>query len=590
MLREKSVLCWKSNFSFVAMPATTRKRQREDTLLPPVAPKSVGKKSIAKGKRKSVVVSPAIKRTGKFSKPKLKVVSPIRKKSVRKSRRTVDTDVDKTLNESDLTLEVEAVSSSSDRCEKLERELRLLKLEEELADLRSSESKSVSESCEKEVVPVPVQVERGMFTDSRFRLQMPAGLNNLGTFNGKSDLETFLSRFENCSEYFGWNEKDKLFQLKNSLIEAAGFVVSEIGPGAKLCEIIQLLKLRFGNENQMERFRAELKSRRRKPGESLQHLFQDLCRLKTLAFGKTAESDFSKLYLRDVFLDSLNDRKLRKLILIQEPSTMEEALRVANHLEAIDATESNDSDREYTSHTSKKKLRNLDVVSGSAAAAKDGRDMEKQLAEMKKTLDDVRQELSRQVTLSSNNQSRNTVGMPRTTSTDESSVTKSSTGRRQAQAEHFVGSPTVVDNNTCRYCKKVGHWAQNCPRLRQNNWTTDTWTRDVTKSKSNVDDRTETQVLNSPTKNKCRSEAHLEIRLRSKKMCALLDTGCDHSVIGSSIIPDAVLQPTSERLYTADGTELPLLGEIKTEFSSARYLDFSSCCCLRSDSRFDFRD
>ena len=76
----------------------------------------------------------------------------------------------------------------------------------------------------------------------------------------------------------------------------------------------------------MERFRAELKSRRRKPGESLQHLFQDLCRLKTLAFGKTAESDFSKLYLRDVFLDSLNDRKLRKLILIQEPSTMEEAL------------------------------------------------------------------------------------------------------------------------------------------------------------------------------------------------------------------------------------------------------------------------
>ena len=94
MLREKSVLCWKSSFSFVAMPATTRKRQREDTSLPPVAPKSVGKKSIAKGKRKSVVVSPAIKRTEKFGKPKLKVVSPIRKKSVRKSRRTVDTDVE----------------------------------------------------------------------------------------------------------------------------------------------------------------------------------------------------------------------------------------------------------------------------------------------------------------------------------------------------------------------------------------------------------------------------------------------------------------------------------------------------------------
>ena len=49
-----------------------------------------------------------------------------------------------------------------------------------------------------------------------------------------------------------------------------------------------------------------------------------------------------------MFLDSLNDKKLRKLILIQESSTMEEALRIANHLETIDVTELDDSDREYT--------------------------------------------------------------------------------------------------------------------------------------------------------------------------------------------------------------------------------------------------
>ena len=510
------------------MPATTRKRKREDTSLPLIAPKSVGKKSVAKGKKKSVVVSPGNKRTGKFGKQKLKFTSPVHKQTVRKSRRTVDTDVDETLsetdlfevnNESDLTPEVEAApSSTTERCEELERELRLLKLEEELTELRSSKSISLSGSREKEVVPVPVRVKPERFIDSRFRVQMPVGLNNLGTFNGKSDLETFLSRFENCSEYFGWNEKDKLFQLKNSLIEAAGFVVSEIGSCAKLCEIIQLLKLRFGNENQMERFRAELKSRRRKPGESLQHLFQDLCRLKTLAFGKTAEFYFSKLYLRDVFLDSLNDRKLRKLILIQEPSTMEEALRVANHFEAIDATESNDSDHKYTSRTTKKKVHNLDCASGPATATKGGIEMEKQLAEVKKALDDVRQKFSRQVILSSNNQTSNLVGMPLTTLRNESSVRGSYTRLRQAPAEHFVGIPTVIDNDTCRYCKKVGHWAQNCPRLRQKNWTADTWTKDVTKSKLNVDDRTETQVLNSPSKNKCRSKAYLEIRLHTRKM------------------------------------------------------------------------
>ena len=210
------------------MPATTWKRKREDTSLPPAAPKSVGKKSVAKGKKKSVVVSPENEKSGKFGKQKLKLTSPVREQTVRKSRRTVDTDVDETLsetdlfevnNDSDLTTEIEAApSSASERCDELERELRLLKLEDELVKLRSSKS----EPREKEAVPVPVLVEPERVIDSRFRLQMPAGLNNLGTFNGQSDLETFLSRFENCSEYFGWNEKDQLFQLKNSLIEAAG--------------------------------------------------------------------------------------------------------------------------------------------------------------------------------------------------------------------------------------------------------------------------------------------------------------------------------------------------------------------------------
>ena len=211
-LQEILICCCESNSSFDTMPATTRKRKREeDTSLPPAASKSVGK-PVARGKKKSVIVSPMNKKSGKFGKQKLKLTSPVRKQTVRKSRRTVDTDVDETLsetdlfevnNESDLTTEVEAApSSASERCEELERELRLLKLEDELAKLRSSKSGSVSESGEKEAVPVPVLVEPENVIDSRFRLPMPAGFNNFGTFNGKSDLETFLSRFENCFGVF----------------------------------------------------------------------------------------------------------------------------------------------------------------------------------------------------------------------------------------------------------------------------------------------------------------------------------------------------------------------------------------------------
>ena len=44
--------------------------------------------------------------------------------------------------------------------------------------------------------------------------------DKLGTY-----LQTFLARFENCAEYFGWNDADKLFQLRASLIGAAGQIL-----------------------------------------------------------------------------------------------------------------------------------------------------------------------------------------------------------------------------------------------------------------------------------------------------------------------------------------------------------------------------
>ena len=119
----------------------------------------------------------------------------------------------------------------------------------------------------------------------------------------------------------------------------------------------------------------------------------------------------------------------------------------------------------------KKKVRNLDVVSEPATSAKGGTEMEKQLAEMKRTLDDVRQELSRQVILTSNNQTRNTAAMPTTSIRNESSVEDSFVGRHKAPAEHFVGSSKVVGNHYCRYCKEVGHLVGNCPKLRQKYWT-----------------------------------------------------------------------------------------------------------------------
>jgi len=87
-------------------------------------------------------------------------------------------------------------------------------------------------------------------------------------------LKTFLEKFENCSRYLNWSEKDRFFHLSNALEGTAGQVLWDAANCCSVEALIQLLRSRFGNQNQNERFRAELKSRRRKPGESLQGLDQ----------------------------------------------------------------------------------------------------------------------------------------------------------------------------------------------------------------------------------------------------------------------------------------------------------------------------
>ena len=95
----------------------------------------------------------------------------------------------------------------------------------------------------------------------------------LGKYDGKSCLDAFLNKFNNCTKYGEWNEVDRQFYLTTALEGAAAQVLRDTQNSiADSASIILLLQDRFGTKNQSERFRAELHARRRKPGESLQEL------------------------------------------------------------------------------------------------------------------------------------------------------------------------------------------------------------------------------------------------------------------------------------------------------------------------------
>ena len=160
---------------------------------------------------------------------------------------------------------------------------------------------------------------------------------SLGTFNGRTDLDTFLVRFEKCSRHFSWSEPKKVFHSMNALTDSAEPIVKEVGPAGTLEHILELLQSRFGNKLRIEKFHADLQNRRRGRSESLQDPYLDLCRLRALASGEDSDEKFPEKYFRNIFVDALNDREFRRAVLVQNPGTMEEAYRVATQLEAIDA-------------------------------------------------------------------------------------------------------------------------------------------------------------------------------------------------------------------------------------------------------------
>jgi len=155
----------------------------------------------------------------------------------------------------------------------------------------------------------------------------------LGQYDGTKSLETFLAKFDNCCDYYNWNEREKLCHLRAALDGGAEQVLWDAGKQSSV-DIICLLKNRFGTQNQDERYRAELKARRRRKGETLQAVYHDVRRLMALAFPGQSGS-LCEIMARDSFLEALGDSTLRLRILEREPSTFDEALKIASRLEAL---------------------------------------------------------------------------------------------------------------------------------------------------------------------------------------------------------------------------------------------------------------
>jgi hypothetical protein len=149
-------------------------------------------------------------------------------------------------------------------------------------------------------------------------------------YDGTTQLEGFHAQFNIASEYNNRSNKDRLAQLKLSLTGQAMNILWEYTP-VKLDtvdKVIQILMTRYGNTGLVERYRMELRTRRRQRNETLPQLLQDIQRLTSLAFpGPSNET--TEIIARDAYIDALNDSTLAFKIREREPRDLEEAHKIA---------------------------------------------------------------------------------------------------------------------------------------------------------------------------------------------------------------------------------------------------------------------
>ena len=255
-----------------------------------------------------------------------------------------------------------------------------------------------------------------------------------GEFDGSGSWTSFITQFRVIASAQRWNESDKLAMLVASLKGPALEIFAHL-PDADRTDFSRLssaLDGRFGAANQEPWFRSQLRRRRRKAGETLPQLAQEIERLVALAYPAAT------IVLRDSlscdhFLDALDDADLHIAVRQGHPASLPQALASAVEIESIRGAAG------LIPHSSSP---GAVVRQGQGPRVSGGRDVDEHkesgvtaevLTQILRTLNDLQRSLA---------ESARGSGSRRSTATG-----------RQSEG-------------LCWECGKEGHFRRQCPRLR----------------------------------------------------------------------------------------------------------------------------
>ncbi|GBM56792.1 hypothetical protein AVEN_38357-1 [Araneus ventricosus] len=155
------------------------------------------------------------------------------------------------------------------------------------------------------------------------------------TFDGQTSWIVFKTQFDVVSSANGWNNFVKASQLVASLRGSAAEVFQGI-PSNKLSDLTTIenaLEARFGDSHLTQFYRTELKTRRQKPGGSLQVLAADVERLMSLAYAECPLEVRESLVVQ-FFVDAIRDEHTQLCTRLMDLTDLKLALAYSMKYEA----------------------------------------------------------------------------------------------------------------------------------------------------------------------------------------------------------------------------------------------------------------
>ncbi|GBL97787.1 hypothetical protein AVEN_68622-1 [Araneus ventricosus] len=149
----------------------------------------------------------------------------------------------------------------------------------------------------------------------------------------------FKTQFDVVSSTNGWTDFVKASQLVASLRGSAAEVLQGI-PADKLTDLTTIekaLESRFGDSHLMQFYRTELKTRRQKPGESLQVLAADVERLMSLAYAE-CPLDVRESLAAQYFVDAIRDEETQLSTRLMDFTDLKSALAYSMKFESAKTT------------------------------------------------------------------------------------------------------------------------------------------------------------------------------------------------------------------------------------------------------------